>query len=202
MPEQWRKNVVAVTGTIGSGKSTVARMFADLGAYVVSADDLAREAVKRGSPGLKRITEAFGAHILTAKKTLNRRKLAAIVFTNPHERRRLEKIIHPIIRKLAKQKFIRAYGRHPMLVYEVPLLFEARMNPRDFKAVIVVAASKETSIRRLMNNKRLSRTAAIARLGAQIPLEKKIKFADYVIRNTGSLTKLRSQVKQISKQVA
>lgn len=201
MPAQWRKNVVAVTGTIGSGKTTVARMFADLGAYVVSADDLAREAVKRGSPGLKRITEAFGAHILTAQKTLNRRKLAEIVFADPRERRRLEKITHPIIWKLAEKKFNRAKSRFSLLIYEIPLLFEVRMNPKDFKAVIVVAASKETSIRRLMNNKRLSRAAAIARLGAQMPLEKKIKFADYVIRNTGSRSKLRAQVKYVSKLV-
>ena len=101
----WHKNAVALTGTIGSGKSTVAGLLKELGAFTASADDFARAAVAPRSEGLRRIVEHFGAGILLPDGSLDRKKLGQIVFSTPEERKRLEEITHPLIRALAKESF-------------------------------------------------------------------------------------------------
>ena len=194
----WRSSVYALTGGIGSGKSTVGKMLADLGAFVLKADDLARLAVVPGSIGLSKIIKCFGQEIIGTDGALNRRELAAVVFKDPAKRSMLESILHPIIRELAGEKFSTAIaeGLHP-LVYEIPLLFEIGAHKHGFKGIIVVSAPEELMIQRAASNLGINFDEAKSRYESQIPIQTKISQASFVIHNHGSLEQLDSQVKAI-----
>lgn len=177
--------LIGLTGGVATGKSTVARMFGQCGAIIIDADDLAREVVRPGKPAWREIVKEFGPAILNADRSLNRRAVGAIVFRNKAKRRRLERIIHPRVAR-EQMRLMRAAAMnnpHAVVIYDVPLLFEAGIDKRVDKT-IVVTADRETQIARLRKRNGLTRTEAIRRINSQLPLAKKVARADYVLDGT------------------
>lgn len=189
--------ILGVTGGIACGKSTVVAAFEALGAAVVSADQLAREAVLPGSPTLAALVRRFGSGILLADGRLNRAALAALVFGDAAARADLNRITHPAVAALAEERLarLRATGS-PLIVYEAPLLFEAGAE-RRVDAVLVVTASGAQQLERLQRRDRLSREEALARLQAQMPLAEKVRRADFLLDNSGPLDETTRQVKEL-----
>lgn len=180
--------IVAVTGGIGSGKSTLSSLFAEAGALVVSADLLAREAVQPGSTGLEKIVAAVGAEVITDAGELDRKALADIIFSNPDKRSEVEQIIHPIVQQLASEAFTGADpGR--ICVYDLPLITSAA-DAAPFDVVIVVEADKDVRLRRL-EERGVERPDAERRIAAQISDEERRAWADIVVENNGSVEDLK-----------
>jgi len=177
--------LVGLTGGVATGKSTVAKLFKQCGAVVIDADELAHEVVKPGKPAWREIVKTFGKTVLNADSTLNRRELGAVVFRNRTKRRRLECIIHPRVAREQIRLTNAIAHKHPtaVVIYDVPLLFEAGIDKRVDRT-IVVTADRKTQIARLKKRNDLSRTEAIRRIRSQIPLSKKIHLADIVIDGT------------------
>ncbi len=186
--------VVALTGGIAAGKSTVARILESLGAKVVDADVIAREVVAPGTPGLASVAEAFGDDVIAADGTLDRAALGALVFADEEARRRLEAILHPLI-GVASGAAIQAAMSHTdgPVFYEAALLIE-NGSYRDFETLVVVTAPDDVQLERIMARDGLDRDAAERRLAAQLPSREKVALADYVVQNDGSLEHLRAQV--------
>jgi dephospho-CoA kinase len=189
--------LVGLTGGIASGKSTVAKILQDLGAAIVNADDLAREVVLPGREAWKEVVAAFGVDILQTDQNLDRQKLRTLIFNQPEARKRLESIIHPRVRALAEER-IRQYGAagYPVVIYEVPLLFEGKLQ-EWLRPVILVACNLETQTARLQKRDHLARADAEKHIAAQMSLTEKRRLADYVIENNGSLADLERQTRQI-----
>ena len=186
---------IGLTGGIATGKSTVAAMLAGHGAAVVDADVIAREVVEPGHPGLEAVVDAFGAEVLTAAGTLRRDRLATIVFADAQARRRLDAITHPLIQAgiAARVAAERAAGA-PLVVVDVPLLFEGGREVDFPDGVLLVYADAATQVRRLRRRDALDDAAALRRLAAQLPIEGKRARATWVIDNGGSLEGTRTQV--------
>ncbi len=194
--------VVGLTGGIASGKSSVARMFKELGAWIMDADELAREVVRPGTPGWKAVVEAFGEEYLLPDGSLDRKKLAGRVFSHPRDKARLEAIIHPRILELRQKRTQEILEREPgaIIIFEVPLLIEKGLQHRVDR-VVVVWVPRELQIRRLMERDGLSRREAWKRLKNQMPLDEKVKYAHYVIDNSGSLKETRRQVEAVYREL-
>ena len=177
--------LVGLTGGVATGKSTVAKMFQQCGAVVIDADELAREVVKPGKPAWREIVALFGKTMLNQDRSLNRQALGNIVFHNLKKRRQLEHIIHPrIAREQARlTKQAARKDPHAVVIYDVPLLFEAGIDTRMEKT-IVVTADRETQITRLRKRNGLSRAESIRRIRTQMALSKKVRLADIVIDGT------------------
>lgn len=194
--------LVGLTGGLATGKSSVARLFQDNGAYVIDADELARQVVQPGKPAWRDIAQTFGAKVLNPDRTLNRAALAAVIFRNEAKRRRLNAIVHPRVAR-EQTKLTRAIVQKDpgaIIVYDVPLLFEAGVDKRVDK-IIVVTADRATQIRRLMTRNGLTRAEAVRRLRAQMPLRAKIARADEVIDGTLSFAQTKSEVERIVSQL-
>jgi len=193
--------VLGLTGGIASGKSVVAQMFRELGGEVIDADQLAREVVEPGQPALQAIVSHFGPEILRDDGTLDRGKLAAIVFADPAARAQLNAITHPPIHQRLVQAVEARRNQPGLLIAAVPLLYE---NGREssVEKVVVVWVDRATQIERLMQRDRLSRAQAEQRLAAQLPLDTKRERADEVIDNGGSLEATRRQVDAIYRRYA
>ena len=190
--------LVAVTGGIAAGKSTVARMLAECGATVVDADQLARDAVAPGSPGLAAVVKEFGADVLTSDGALDRPALGRLVFGDESARLRLEAIIHPEVGRLSADAFARARASKPggVIIYDVPLLVEAgRAN--EFDAVIVVEATDEVRVARLVRERNMSEADARARMSAQATNAERRAVADYVISTETSVEETRREVELV-----
>jgi len=190
--------LVGLTGSIATGKSTVSRMFAHLGARVLDADQLAREVVMPGQPAYLKIVEEFGQQVVQEDGTLDRKALGAIVFADPARRKRLEEITHPAI-GLRQQRILSVLDEEAfegIVVWDVALLFEtggvARMD-----RVVVVYADPDTELARLMARDSLPEDAARARIASQMPVAEKAKRAHYVIDNSGSRADTERQVKTV-----
>lgn len=192
--------VIALTGSMGSGKSTVAGFFSDEGASIIDADDLARAAVLPGSPPIESLRRKFGDIILLPDGSLNRRKLAEIIFNDASLRRTAEEIIHPEVFRLFDTRLSRLPPQ-AFIVCVVPLLFESGMDLHSFRKIVVVTASEETLIRRIMNRDRCSEADAKKRLSAQLPSAEKERRADFVITNDGDLESLRNQVSTVFRSI-
>ena len=177
--------LVGLTGGVATGKSTVARMFKQCGAVVIDADQLARDVVKPGKPAWRAIVTLFGKTVLNPDRSLDRQALGSIVFRNRTKRRLLERIIHPRVAREQQRLVSRIAKRkpHAVVIYEVPLLFEAGVDKRVDKT-IVVTADRETQIARLKKRNGLSRAEAIRRIQTQMSLSKKVRLADIVIDGT------------------
>ena len=193
--------LLGLTGGIASGKSTVAAILRRLGAAIINADELSREVVQPEQDAWKKIIATFGPDILQEDKTLDRRKLRKIVFDNPEARKRLEAIIHPRVRALAEKKIgeLAAAG-NSIIVYEVPLLFEAQIH-LWLRPVILVACEVGTQRKRLLERDHLTEIEAQQHLDAQMNLEEKRKLADYVIENDGNLEELEQQVRAVLQKI-
>jgi dephospho-CoA kinase len=185
--------VFGLTGGIGSGKSTVAQLFAARGVPVVDADALAREVVVPGAPANADIAAAW-PEAIAADGTIDRKRLGDIVFKDATARTRLEAILHPRIAAAAAARLaaLAAEG-HRLALYEATLLVESG-RWREFDGLIVVTASNETQIARAMARDQLSRSQAEARLRAQLPTEDKVRVATHVIDNDGSRAATEAQV--------
>jgi dephospho-CoA kinase len=187
---------VALTGGIGSGKSSVAVRLAQLGAVVVDADAIAREVVQPGTPGLAAVVAEFGATVLAPDGSLDRAALASIVFSDPARRTALEAIVHPLVGARSAE-LIAAAPEGAVVVYDVPLLAESLGTGRDrsgeFDVVVVVEAPQELRVARLMA-RGLTETDARARIAAQATDEQRRAIADQVLDNSGDLAHLHAQV--------
>jgi dephospho-CoA kinase len=188
--------LVGLTGGIGSGKSTVARLLEKRGAVVFDADLLAREAVEPGTPGHAAVIERFGADVLAPGGELDREALASIVFADPAARRDLEQIVHPEVRRLFAEGSEAYRDTDRVVVFSAPLLVETGMHTA-FEILVVVSATVATQIRRLMRQRGMSEPSIRARIDAQAPLEDKAAAADFLVDNEGSLDELESQVEQL-----
>ncbi len=186
---------VGLTGGIGSGKSTVARMLALRGAVVIDADVLARDAVAFGTPGFTAVRERFGDDVLTADGDLDRGALAAIVFADDEARRDLEAIVHPQVRRGIAQVIADHAGTEDVVVVESPLLIETGSH-HDMTVVVVVTAKPETQIARLVE-RGMDGDDVRARMAAQLPLDDKAALADIVVDNEGSVAELEAQVDRV-----
>jgi len=193
-----RMILVGLTGGVATGKSTVAEMFKQCGAVVIDADQLARDVVEPGKPAWREIVKTFGKTILNPDRSLNRQALGSIVFRHPAKRRALEHIIHPRVAreqtKLTKQAA--RVDPHAVVIYDVPLLFEAGIDKR-VDHTIVVTADRNTQIARLKKRNDLSRPEALRRIRSQMPLAKKVRRADHVLNGTLPRPALRKQVGQL-----
>jgi dephospho-CoA kinase len=185
--------LVGLTGGIGSGKSTVARMLERHGAVVFDADVLAREAVEPGTPGHDAVVERFGPNVLLPGGALDREALGSIVFADPAARRDLEAIVHPEVRRLFAEGCERYRGTDAVVVFGAPLLVETGMHTA-FDVLIVVAAPVEQQVERLLRDRAMPEGAIRARIDAQLPLADKIEVADVVVDNDGSIDDLQAQV--------
>jgi dephospho-CoA kinase len=193
--------LVGLTGGIASGKSTVAAILRRLGASIINADELSREVVQPGQDAWKEIIKSFGPDILQENKTLDRRKLRKIVFDNPEARKKLEAIIHPRVRALAERRISQlAAAGSSIIVYEVPLLFEAQIH-LWLRPVILVACDIEIQKKRLLERDHLTELEAQQHLDAQMSLEEKRKLADYVIENDGTLEELEQDVRAVLQKI-
>jgi dephospho-CoA kinase len=185
--------LIGLTGGIGSGKSTVARLIAERGVPVIDADGLAREVVAPGQPALADIAAAW-PQVIAADGTLDRKRLGALVFADPAARRQLEAITHPRIKALATARIqTLAEEGHKLAFYEASLLVESGQY-RAYDGLVVVRASVENQLRRAMARDGFTEAEARVRIAAQAPLEEKLRFATAVIDNDGDPDATRAQV--------
>jgi dephospho-CoA kinase len=193
--------VVGLTGGIASGKSTVARAFAQRGIPVIDADQLAREVVAPGTAGLADIVREFGEEVLLADGTLDRKKLGALVFADAALRAKLNAITHPRVAQLGARRLAEIEeGSVPYVIYEAPLIVENGLH-HAFKGLIVVAVEPRVQLERVMLRDGLDREGAEARLRAQAPLERKLAAATHVIDNGKALSELEPQVTAVHAEI-
>jgi dephospho-CoA kinase len=181
--------IVALTGNIGSGKSTVARLLEERGAYCIRTDEVARKVVEPGTPAYQEIVQAFGRGVLTSDGTLDRTALGRIVFQDEGKRRLLERITHPrIMEEVARLIAV--------IIIEIPLLFETGMD-KGFPDVILVTAPESVRFQRIMERDSLDPEEVARRIQSQIPEKIKIPKARWVIENSGSLEDLKRKVDEL-----
>lgn len=189
-----KKIVIGVTGSLGTGKTTVSRYFGVLGAKVIDADKIAHRLLKPPSCVYKKIIRIFGSRILKKDKSIDRNKLSQIVFNSSLELKKLNKIIHPEVVRAIKKGISRSAKK--AVVLDVPLFFEAGLEPLADK-IIVVKTSRVKQLKRLLKKTSLTRQELFKRINSQIPLYDKVRLADFIIDNSGSLRKTKGQVKSL-----
>ncbi|MCX5993815.1 MAG: dephospho-CoA kinase [Chloroflexi bacterium] len=192
--------MAGVTGTIGTGKSTVARMFAEMGAFVIDHDKLSREVVEPGKPAWQAIADYFGSAVLNADRRINRQALAGIVFSDAVKLQKLNSIVHPAVleedqRLVEERKLVDPGG---LIIKDVPLLLEAGPEIARLLVdkIIVVFASPEVQLKRLIA-RGVPGEDARSRIRTQLPVSEKTGYADYVVNNDGTLEETMQQVKDI-----
>ena len=196
--------LLGLSGGIGSGKSTVTRLLASLGATTIDADAIVHEQQAAGQPMLEEIAKAFGDHVIGPDGSLDREALGAIVFRDAEARARLGQIVHPpVIAEMMRRAQAAVDARVPLVVLDIPLLFEGRVSGRgsgammDFDATLCVWVSRDVQIERTMARDGCDRGEAERRIAAQLPIDEKRAMADYVIDNSGSQDETRAQVEAL-----
>ena len=194
--------IVGLTGGIGSGKSSVAEMFKDEGAYLIDFDYLARVVVEPDTPAWRDIVDYFGPEIISPDRTLNRSKLAEIVFSDAKSRKALESFTHPRIfeKRDTLIKDIKKKDPKAIVIVDIPLLFELSLK-KKFDKVILVYVSRDVQIKRAIKRGVLTKEEVEKRLKAQIPIEEKTLLSDYIIDNEGSLKNTRDQVRKVTHEL-
>jgi dephospho-CoA kinase len=190
--------LVGLTGSIATGKSTVSRMFAHLGARVVDADLLAREVVMPGQPAYVKIVEEFGPGVVQEDGSIDRKALGAIVFADPARRKRLEEITHPAI-GARQQRILSVLDEEAfegVVIWDAALLYESG-GAATMDRVVVVSTDAETERRRLMERDGMSDADARARIASQMPVAEKAKLAHHVIDNSGQRAETERQVRAV-----
>ena len=189
--------VVGLTGSIATGKSTISKMFSEADVPVIDADAIAREVVEPGEVAYEKIVQHFGEEVVSEGGTLNRKRLGSIVFNDESERKALNEIIHPEIRKemlSRRDQYIRE--EQPLIIMDIPLLFESGLF--DYvDQVLVVYIPEKLQVERLMKRDKSSKEDAQARIDAQISIEEKKDKADAVIDNSGTIEESRRQLMEI-----
>jgi dephospho-CoA kinase len=188
--------LVGLTGGIGSGKSTVARLLERRGAAVIDADRLARDAVAKGTPGFDRVVGAFGEDVLTPDGDLDRAALAARIFSDPGRKAALEAIVHPEVARRFGEQVETFRGTDRVVVYVTPLLVEVGLAPA-FDVVVVVTASPHLRVSRVASGRGLSPVDVRKRMAAQATDEQRMEVADVLVDNDGSLADLEPQVDRL-----
>lgn len=188
--------LVGLTGGLGAGKSTVARLLAERGAVVVDADELARKALDPGTPGFEQVCDLFGRDILDAEGRIDRRVLATRVFADEGKRRALESITHPEVFRLLADTVESYRGTDVVLVFDAPLIIETGFH-EAVDVLVVVTAPEEAQVERVMRERGMSEGEARARIGAQVEGGRREELADVIIRNDGDLEELRSRVDEL-----
>ena len=189
---------IGLTGGIASGKSTVAGLFRAWGAYVADADEISRHALDPGTDCYEKTVAAFGRDILFSDGTVDRKKVASLVFADSHALTALNGIVHPYVHETIHRESKRAFDEAPdrLIVWDVPLLFEAGYD-RDVGRIVVVTAPQNLRIRRIMERDGSTKAAALRRIRAQMPDREKVRRADHVIRNNGSLAELEQRTREV-----
>lgn len=189
--------IIGLTGSIASGKSTVAKMIQSYGLPIVDADLVARKVVEPGTLTLKKIAEAFGPEIIARDGSMDRAKVGSIIFHNEELRKTLNSIIHPAIREemLRQRDEFLSYGEKNVFM-DIPLLFESKLE-HFVEKIIVVSVNKEVQLQRLMERNGFTEEEANARIATQIPVKEKEQLADAVIHNNGMLEDTAIQLQNI-----
>jgi len=185
------KLVVGLTGGIGSGKSTVAKLFYNLGVDIIDADKIARDVVSKGSSALELMKKHFGVNIIEKSGGLNRAVLRKRIFDNAEDKKWLENLLHPIIRK-KMQKLI-GVSTSDYCIAIIPLLFETKIN-FPLTRVLVIDTTEEHQIQCTMSRDKIPREAVLKIMSAQVPRKTRLQNADDIIENTGDFSKLKEQV--------
>lgn len=190
--------LVGLTGGVATGKSTVASMFKQCGAVVIDADELARQVVQPGRPAWRQIVRMFGRNVLGPDRTINRHALGTVVFRHPAKRRELERIIHPRVAREQARMTRQAAREDPkaVVIYDVPLLFEAGIDKR-VAYTIVVTADRTAQVARLKKRNGLTAAESLRRIRSQMPLAIKVRRADAVLDGTCPRPSLRRQVRRL-----
>ena len=196
-----KMKLAGLTGGIGSGKSTVARILAELGAYIIDADELARKVVEPGMPAWNEIRKVFGEDVINPDQTIDRKKLADVIFKNKKRRKQLEAITHPRIGEEIIKELDRAKKSGKKLaVIDAALLLESSLE-KWVKPVIVVSADEGIRVERVCRRDGVSPEDVLARIRNQASDEERKKKADYLIENNGDLNELRARVFEIYKRI-
>ena len=192
---------LGITGSLGTGKTTVAKMFAEHGAKVIDADKIVHELLIKDKTCVGKIAKFFGSNILTRGR-IDRNKLAGIVFNQPEKLKILEKIIHPAVKSEIKKRIaeVSRSNRYKAVVLDVPLLFESGID-REVDWTVTVLAKRSQQIQRVIQGKNLTKIQALKRMRAQMPLKDKIRLAEVIIDNRGNLTQTKKQVKDIWQKI-
>ena len=195
---------IGLTGGLGTGKTTVLKLFKNSGAYTIDADKLVHQILKKPST-IKKLAAIIGKGILierAAKTFINKKRMADIIFNDVQKRKSVEKLIHPEVMKAAKdfKTKILAKKSDAIIVFEVPLLLEAGYE-KIFDKIIVVYCSKKIAVNRVLRHG-LSRKRALQRMRAQLPISRKKAAADFLINNNLSISNTKSQVKEIFKKIS
>lgn len=186
--------VIGITGSFGTGKTTVAKIFKSFGAKIIDADKIAHSLIKPKTMIYKKIIDTFGKDILKKNKTVDRKNLAKFVFNNKNLLKRFNGIMHPQILKIIKEK-IKNY-KDKIIVLDAPLLIETGLH-KIVDKLVVVKTNRETQIRRIQNKFSLTKDEILKRISSQIPLREKIRLADFVIDNSGTIKNTKKQAEQI-----
>ena len=194
--------LAGLTGGMGSGKTTVGKLFQSLGAYVLDADEICRSLLEPGRPAWNETVDLLGNGILRDDQTLDRRKIADVVFSDLEKKKALEAILHPRVmeEEQAVYKDILKDDPGALVIIDAALLIESG-NYRKVDKVIVIACDEETQLHRIMDKNTFSREDAHRRLQQQMPLEEKSKFADYVLHNDSGLSELEEKVEALFHQL-
>lgn len=185
---------VGLTGGIGAGKSTVADMFSKLGAVVIRSDELARQVIEPNTPGFQKVLSRFGNQILQENGSIDRQKLAQIVFNDQNSLKDLEEIIHPLVRNKTNE-LIDSQTQETIVVNEVPLLLEKKME-KMFDFLVVVISSDKNRINRLQK-RGISEPEAKKRMSLQVSDEARKSLADFLITNDGNIDQLEADVAKV-----
>ncbi|RHW33464.1 dephospho-CoA kinase [Lysinibacillus yapensis] len=189
--------IIGLTGSIASGKSTVAKQLKEYGLPIVDADEIARLVVEPGTPTLHKIAEVFGEEALTQDGRMDRQKIGSIIFHDEEKRKALNSIIHPAIRQeMLRQRDEYLDAGAKTVVMDIPLLFESKLQ-HYVEKILVVSVSEETQLKRLMARNGLSQEDANARIHSQLPMSVKEQGADAVIDNNGTIEETLQQLENI-----
>ena len=190
--------ITGLTGGIASGKSTVSKIFQDLGAEIIDADLLARKVVQPGRWAWKKIVAHFGSEFLLPDKQIDRERLGAVIFADPAERKFLNNVTHPPIYIEFIKEFVYVFfKRPPMIILDAALLLESPLSKLTKQRVIVVYTDKETQLQRLIKRDGITRKAALQRIDSQMSMEERRRLADYVIDNSGTVKETEAQVREL-----
>jgi dephospho-CoA kinase len=193
--------LIGLTGSIASGKSLVSRQLLGLGAMVIDADQVARDMVQPGSPGWEMINREFGESFIGSDGGLDRKTMGLLVFNNPQELERLNRITHPLILAEIEKQLQKYRSEHEgIVVLDAPLLFETGLD-RSVDEVWVVMVDQQTQVKRLVARDHLTEQDALHRILIQMPLEEKVQRADRVIDNRGTPEETRLQIKEAWREV-
>lgn len=193
--------LVGLTGGLGAGKSTVARLLAERGAVVVDADELARRALEPGTSGFEQVCDLFGRDILDPWGRIDRRELAARVFADEGKRRALESITHPEVFRLLAETVEAHRGTDAVVVFDAPLIIETGFH-EAVDVLAVVTAPEEAQVERVVRERGMSEGEARARIAAQVGEDRRYELADLTIPNDGDLDQLRSRVDALWRELA